>query len=255
MRNIRLTIEYDGTAFAGWQRQPGQRSVQGEVERALSALLKQPVAVSGASRTDAGVHAFGQQANFAGEYRIPTERLKKAVNGYLPDDVRIVDAVEVDKGFHCRFSAVGKTYVYKILNKPEPDVFCRNTKLFMPEMLDVEAMDKAARLFEGTHDFKAFSANNGEADIPTVRTIHRFRAAKMDQDTVLLKVTGNAFLYKMVRLMTGALIEIGLGKHRPEAVSQIVSGEQERIGKTARPHGLYLLKVYYDENEMLEELK
>jgi len=254
-RNIGITIEYDGTGFSGWQRQPGQRTVQGVIEHAVSDLLRQPVDITGASRTDAGVHAFGQRANFNVESPIPTERMKKAINGRLPADVRIIQAVEEDAAFHSRFSARGKTYVYKILNRQERDVFSRDRMLWVPAPLDVGAMASAAALFEGTHDFERFSANSGDEPTGTVRTIHRFRVTKAENDIILLRVTGNAFLYKMVRMMAGALIHIGLGAEPPEAVGATIAGDRERLGRTAQPHGLYLVRVYYDENEMMGELE
>ncbi len=254
MRNISLTLEYDGTGFSGWQMQPGTRTVQSELAHAVSGLLGQAVAVTGASRTDAGVHAYGQRANFKADFPIPTDRLKKAINGFLPGDIRVTAAEEVDDSFHSRFSAKGKTYVYKVLNQSEPVVFFRNQMLHVPAVLDIDAMSRAALYFEGTHDFKAFSASNGELSGTAVRTIQRFRVTKDENDIILLKVTGNAFLYKMVRMMAGALIDIGLRNNQPEAVLEALSGTKARIGRTAQPQGLYLLKVYYDESEILGEL-
>ncbi len=178
-KNILLTIEYDGSVFHGWQRQPEALTVQGMLEEALSTVCGKPVEINGTSRTDAGVHAYGQRASFKGDFGIPTERIAYAVNNALLSDkwgeaagaVRVLKAEDVSPDFHARFDSKGKTYVYKIYNMPEMDVFRRNYCYHIPDELDIEAMQKAAKLIEGTHDFKCFEAAGGQERETTVRTI------------------------------------------------------------------------------------
>jgi tRNA pseudouridine38-40 synthase len=255
MKTILLSIEYDGTFFAGWQRQPAQRSVQSELEKTLSGFCHKPVAVFGASRTDAGVHAYDQKAHFLWDFDFPVEHIPNALNGFLPSDIRIRAAEEVPTDFHARFSCTGKKYIYKIRNTAESDVFSRYYYSRIAKTLDVEAMAEAAAYFEGTHDFKVFSGNNGVIMHNTIRTVHSFSVNKLDNQIIELEVTGSAFLYKMVRLMTGALIHIGHGKRMPESIKSVLAGELKRMGNTAVPQGLYLAKVYYDQKELLNDLK
>ncbi len=250
MKNILLTVEYDGTNFAGWQKQPKQRSAQGELEKALSSLIHKPVELFAASRTDAGVHAYGQKTNFSAEFDIPVEKIRKAANGFLPEDIRIVRAEEVPENFHARFSAIGKRYIYKIILAEERIVFNRDNFYTATRSLDIGAMSQAAYYFRGTHDFKAFSGNNGKIRENTNRTIHSFKMIEYAPNEIHIEVIGNAFLYKMVRMMTGSLLSIGNGKNPPEAISMILDGKIKRFGNTAVPQGLYLADVYFDEEEM-----
>lgn len=258
MKNILLTIEYDGTNFCGWQKQPDKRSVQGEIEKALSIVCKQEIKVQGASRTDAGVHAYGQNANFTGHFGIPASRIAIAANNILHGgknaigavgDVRIIEAEEVPLDFHARFNAKAKKYIYKIRNESETDLFCRNYVYQIKKPLDIEAMRDAAQLIKGTHDFKCFQASGGEEKKTTVRTIYDLQIVNTRdiQSDIQIEVRGDAFLYNMVRIIAGTLIEVGLGKIHPFAVSSIIeSQDRQNAGHTAPPQGLYLAEVYYD---------
>lgn len=263
-RNILLTIQYDGTDFSGWQRQPQMRTVQGEVEKALSSLCGKPVELNGASRTDAGVHALGQRASFCGEFGIPTERIPLAASNLLAGmqdrgkgcaDVRVIAAEEMPPDFHARFDAVGKTYRYRI-RWGEPEVFLRNYCYQIPKPLDIAAMQSAAAFIEGTHDFACFQAAGGTPRKTTVRTIYRLCVAQTGGNEIEIAVTGDGFLYNMVRIMVGTLTEIGQGRRRPEEIPEILaSADRRRAGHTAPPQGLYLAEIYYDEERMKERCK
>lgn len=253
-KNILLTIEYDGTDFCGWQKQPGRRSVQGEIEKALSVVCGCEISVNGTSRTDAGVHAYGQRANFTGDFGIPTDRIAIAANNVLNGgknaigamgDVRVLRAEEVTRDFHARFDAKAKKYIYKIRNEAQIDIFRRNYVYQVIKPLDLAAMRDAAVYMNGTKDFKSFQASGGEERKTTVKTIYSTDiSVKRD---IEIEITGDAFLYNMVRIMAGTLVEVGLGKIHPAAVeSIIVSGDRQNAGHTAPPQGLYLAEVYYN---------
>lgn len=267
-RNLLLTIAYDGSAFCGWQRQPGVRTVQGELEAALASVLGQPVAVQGVSRTDAGVHALGQCASFSGTFGIPTERLQKVLNDRLAGrgggpgkigrvgDVRILGVREVPQAFHARFSARGKRYCYRIRVSEAPDIFQRRYCYQLTEPLDVEAMREAAAYLVGTHDFRSFQAAGSQPRETTVRTIYELKVEPRPDDfplppsgpELLLTVSGDGFLYQMVRILTGTLVEVGLGRRRPADMRDILDArDRQRAGHTAPPQGLYLTKVFYEE--------
>ena len=260
-RNILLTIQYDGTGFSGWQRQPQARTVQGEIEKALSALCGKTVEINGTSRTDAGVHALGQRASFRGEFGIPTDKIPRAASNLLAGamgsgrncgDVRITAAEEMPTDFHARFDSLGKTYRYCI-RWGEPDVFQRNYCYQLKEPLDTAAMQKAAALIEGTHDFACFQAAGGTPRETTVRTIYCLKIIRSAERELHIEVTGDGFLYNMVRIITGTLVEIGQGRRRPEEIPEIIaSADRRRAGHTAPPQGLYLVEIYYDEKLMKE---
>lgn len=253
-RNILLTIEYDGSGFHGWQRQPEARTVQGELERVLSYVCGCPVAINGTSRTDAGVHALGQRASFKGDFGIPADRLKLAVNNLLAGgmnsqrgvgDVRIIAAEEVAEDFHARFSAKGKMYRYIIRNCPDVDIFKRNYCYQVRQPLDTDAMKEAAKYIEGTHDFKCFQASGGQLRETTVRTIHSL-VIRTEGENAMIEISGDGFLYNMVRIIAGTLTEVGLGKKRPKDVRAIIeSRDRQKAGHTAPAEGLYLVEVYY----------
>ena len=254
-RNILITIEYDGTDYSGWQRQPDQRTVQGILEEALSKVCDMPISIDGVSRTDAGVHALGQRATFAGDFGIPTDRIMLAVNNLLAGgaiastkdgDVRIIDVKEVPAGFHARFDAVGKKYRYKIRNTQDMPVFLRNYRYHVRTPLDVEKMNEAAALLKGSHDFACFQAAGGNPRLTTVRTITDISVFQATDGDVVLEVSGDGFLYNMVRIITGTLVEVGQGKIAPEKMNEILdSGDRQLAGHTAPPQGLYLVEVYY----------
>lgn len=254
-RNLLLTIEYDGSGFSGWQRQPGLRTVQGELERVLSKVCGCEITINGTSRTDAGVHALGQRASFKGEFGIPTDRIMLVANNLLAggqnsqrgvSDVRITEVREMSPEFHARFDSKGKTYRYVILNAEEPDIFRRNYCCQVRKPLDTDRMREAASHIEGTHDFKCFQAAGGNERLTTVRTIHRVDIHK-DGENVIIEVTGDGFLYNMVRIIAGTLIEVGLGRKLPDEIPGIIEGkDRQKAGHTAPAEGLYLVRIYYE---------
>ena len=257
MKNILLKIEYDGTAFSGWQRQPEVRTVQGEIESVLTQLCRIPITIDGTGRTDAGVHALGQCATFSGEFGIPVDRLMTAANDILAEsrlkagDVRIVSATEVEEGFHARFSAVGKTYVYRIFNAEHMPVFLRNYRYNVKKPLDVEAMKRAGEAFVGAHDFEAFMSQGSTPQETTVRTIYGLNV-ESDGKEIAVSVTGDGFLYNMVRIITGTLVDVGLGRIKAEEVADIIAGcDRRRAGHTAPPQGLFMAEVYFHEDDMM----
>ena len=260
MRNILLTVEYDGTNFHGWQRQPEARTVQGELEQVLSIVCRGPIQINGTSRTDAGVHALGQRASFSGDFGIPADRLAYAVNNILSGgmnatgkigDIRIVEAKEVPEDFHARYEAKGKKYVYRILNSEDIKIFARNYQYQVTKPLDFDAMKKAAKHIVGTHDFKCFQAAGGEEKKTTVRTVYSLELNKQG-DEIQLEIKGDGFLYNMVRIITGTLVDVGLGKITPDQVKEIIeSKDRQKAGHTAPPQGLYLAEVYYNIEDLV----
>jgi tRNA pseudouridine38-40 synthase len=244
MRCFRVTIEYDGTDFAGFQYQVGQRSVQGEIERAVEKLTGQAIRVNGAGRTDTGVHALGQVISFAADTRIPTDKLSIALNSVFPRDVAAVGAEEVDERFHARFSAKSRAYVYVILNREHPSaVFGRYTYHY-PYELDIAAMRDGAAQLLGEHDFSAW-ANSTTETTSTVRNIFRCNV-RPTRRFLLVQIEANAFLRGMVRNIVGTLVEVGSGKRRPEEITKITeSRERANAGPSAPARGLCLVRVRY----------
>jgi len=259
MKNVLLTIAYDGTGFSGWQRQPGRRTVQGEVERVLSILCRQEITVSGTSRTDAGVHALDQHCTFCADFGIPIERIPIAANhlflagSHRPgsvSDLRILDAREVPEGFHARFNSRGKRYIYKIRNAAQPNMFQRNTCYQVERPLDHQAMHRAGQVIVGEHDFRCFMAAGSQVGEDTVRRVYDLSVTREGQ-WITLSISGNGFLYNMVRIIVGTLTEVGLGQRTEESVALAIEGRKRALaGHTAPPQGLYLAKVFYDETEM-----
>ena len=274
MKNILLTIAYDGTGFSGWQRQPEARTVCGELESLLSELGGSPVQLNGCSRTDAGVHARGQRASFLWDSAIPTDRLARVMNDRLAADrlegvgeIRILDAREMPEGFHARFDSKGKRYIYRIrarFGDRGPDIFARNYCYQVRDWLDTDAMKAAAAQILGTRDFKCFEAAGSTPRESTVRTIYRLdvdilptgepsEAAKLSpmggpglQD-IAISIEGDGFLYNMVRIITGTLVEAGQGKRSPESIAEtIASRDRSKAGHTAPPQGLYLDEIFYE---------
>lgn len=246
MRNIKLLIEYDGTNYIGWQRQPSfqGQSIQGLVENALKKMVHQDVRLTVAGRTDAGVHALGQVANFFTYSNIPVERFPLALKGMLPEDIVVKEAKEVPESFHAQFSAQEKTYGYTIRTALLPSVFERHFTAHMPLSFNIKEMKKAGKLFLGTHDFKAF-CSRGSFVKNFVRTISQAELTE-DQEHIYFKVTANGFVYNMVRIMVGTLVEIGRGYWTAEEVLKILAGKERKYaGPTAPPQGLCLLKVRY----------
>jgi tRNA pseudouridine38-40 synthase len=248
--NYRLTLQYDGTDFQGWQIQDGRRTVQGELTRALALLEGRNVTVHGSGRTDAGVHAEGQVCNMQLQRGLPPERLRAALNGNLPHDVRILVAEIVPEDFHARFSAVGKTYLYRVILSQVMSPFWERYAHQEARFLDIEKMQKTARLFHGTHDWTAFA--NVHTDAKTrVRTISELSVRVRDDARAcaqMLEITASAdgFLRYMVRSLVGTLLGVGRGEIDESAVRRAIEyGDRSLAGATAPPRGLTLLRVHY----------
>lgn len=206
MKNIRLTIEYDGKDFNGWQKQPDKLNIQGEIERAIEQITGEQVELIASGRTDAGVHALAQMANFKTNSNFEVEKYPIALNSKLKKSIRIQKAEEVEERFHCRYNCKQKTYHYIINNSKQGSAIYRNLEYFVPNKLDIEAMKRAMKEFEGEHDFKAFKAS-GTSSKSSVRTIYKAEI-KQEGDRILLELTGNGFLYNMVRIIAGTIVEV-----------------------------------------------
>jgi len=252
MRNIKLTIEYEGTHYLGWQRQPQGMTVQQAIEEAIEKITGAAASVTGAGRTDAGVHAAGQVANFhTTNLRIPTDGLRRAVNSRLPRDIAIRSVAEVPQEFHASRSAVGKTYRYRIYTAPVRPVELAGQVYHYWRLLDVEPMQAAGRRLIGTHDFRGFTVA-GEQREDTVRTITRCEVARGDNNEIHVTVQGGGFLYRMVRIIVGTLVEIGRGHWAPQRINTILSSRDRRdAGPTALPDGLSLICVHYDPESLV----
>jgi tRNA pseudouridine38-40 synthase len=246
MRRFKVTIEYDGTDFAGFQYQAGERSVQAELERALERLTGQRARVHGAGRTDAGVHALGQVISFEAETRIPLEKLPSAMNSALPPDVRAVRAEEATARFHARFSALSRAYVYVILHRAQPSALFGRYTCHYPHPLDLQAMQTGAELLVGKRDFAAW-ANESREVHSTVREVYRCTVRRRGP-FVLIYVEANAFLRGMVRNIAGTLLQVGSGKRAPEEMAEITrSLQRTQAGPSAPAKGLCLVRVRYEE--------
>lgn len=245
MRNIKLTIEYDGTAYHGWQSQINAIAVQDTVTDAVNSLTGENCSITGSSRTDTGVHALGQVCNFFTGSAIPSDKFSFALNTLLPDDIVIRKSEEVSSDFHARFSTKGKKYRYLFYNSVFPSALLRHRAYHIFYPLDVDAMRQAAGHLIGTHDFAAFSASGGSVKT-TVRTIAH-ATIERDGELIEFSVTGNGFLYNMVRIMAGTLVEVGFGKMKPDDIPGIIAGlDRRKAGRTAPAHGLYLVEIYYE---------
>jgi tRNA pseudouridine38-40 synthase len=247
MARMKVTAAYNGTDFAGYQIQPSGRTVQGTIQSVLQKMHKgEPVLISASGRTDAGVHAIGQVFHFDTGLKLTSEAWGKALNALLPDDILIKNVEEVSGAFHSRFSAVSKEYQYKLLISKQPDVFKRNLMYHYPYSISVSDIRRAAPFFLGTHDFTSFSSARSEV-ADKVRTIFSLDVAE-EGDTLTIKIKGSGFLYNMVRIIVGTLLEVGQGKRKPEDIVAILEGKNRSLaGKTAPAHGLYLYQVNYQE--------
>lgn len=260
MRRIKLTIEYDGTDFKGWQVQnESTRTAQGAIENALAIVCRQPVRIVGAGRTDAGVHARGQVASFAlpDDVRIPISDLSAALNGNCPGDISVLRAEEVAEDFHAQRSATGKIYSYSLLNRREPSALLRRTHLHVRYALDLSKLRAGAALLVGTHDFTSFAtklaetqaqrAEDGKRELETVRTIRRIDWIHDPAcGTLTMEIEGTGFLYQMVRTIAGTLMEVGRGAQPLEWVADTLAAKDRRVaGPTVPPWGLCLERVYY----------
>lgn len=255
-KNVLIKIEYDGTNFSGWQIQPEVRTVQGEIEHVLKYIAGEDVHIHGTSRTDAGVHALGQCASFEWKSNMPVEKLAEVMNRRFgaggegrsgaPGDVRIISAEQVSEDFHARYSCKGKTYRYVIDKRG--DIFRRNISYQYPgaEDLDIEEMRKAASYIVGTHDFKCFESSGSTPRESTVRTVSDLDIFE-DDESIIIEVTGDGFLYNMVRIIVGTLVEAGAGKRTPGSVRDAIeSRDRGKSGFTAPPQGLYLKEIYFE---------
>lgn len=246
MNHYRITLAYDGTDFAGWQIQPGEQTVQAVLEDALAVLFREPVRLHCSGRTDRGVHARAQEAHFTvGSPFSSPQKLRFALNGILPDTIRILRAVTADETFHARFSAIGKEYRYFIWNGEVMPPFLRKYRLHVRRKLDIDAMRAAAERLQGTRDFAAFTANPNREVETTVRTLRELVVLKKGRE-VVIRAVADGFLYKMVRSLAGGLVRAGLGELSPDDLSNILES-RERTARipTALPQGLFLWKVHY----------
>lgn len=245
MSRMLLTIKYDGTDYCGWQVQPNDISVQSVVQKALIKLTGESgIKLSGCSRTDSGVHAEMFCCHFDTECRIPISKFPIALNTHLPPDIRAYDCRTVPDDFHARYNSVGKTYVYKIRNSAVADPFKYKYFLQVPEHIDEKLMNDACRAFVGTYDFKGF-CSAGSSVTDTVRTVSDCRAERIG-DEIYISITADGFLYNMVRIIVGTLLDVVFGRISVEELPEIIaSRDRNRAGATARPHGLYLKQVHY----------
>ena len=246
MRNIKLTIEYDGKDFNGWQKQPNKLNIQGTIERAISEITgEENIELNASGRTDAGVHALGQVANFKTNSNIPIEKIAIAINSNLKKSIRILKAEEVEERFHSRLSCKKKTYRYVINNSDIPSAIYRNLETHIPIKLNLEKMQEGAKYLEGEHDFKAFKAS-GTSSKSSVRTIYKANVYN-ENERIYIELTGNGFLYNMVRIIAGTLVDVGTGKIQPEEIQNIIEEQKrEHAGKTLPPQGLFLVNVEYE---------
>ncbi len=246
-RTIKLVLEYDGSELSGWQRQANAITVQEHLERALATLLREPVGVTGASRTDAGVHALGQVAAFRTSATIAAHGIRRGLNSQLPPSIAIIAASEAPAAFHPRLWARGKRYSYRILNRADRSPLLRKRAWHRPLPLNLEAMRVASKALEGEHDFAAFRATGCTART-TRRHIDSIAIERRQQHVLEIAVVGNAFLRNMVRIIAGTLVDVGQGRMSAEALAAVLaSGDRTLAGQTAPAHGLTLMEVFYSE--------
>ena len=243
--NYKAVLQYDGTRYRGWQTQGNtDNTIQGKLETLLTKMAGEPVEVNGSGRTDAGVHAAGQVISFRCKTKESPEEICRYMNEYLPEDIAVLSVEEAAPRFHARLNAVGKTYCYRIHNSKIPAVFDRRLVWQIEQKLDIDAMKTAAEYLVGTHDFAAFtSAKNKKKS--TVRTIESILLEQNGAD-IRISFRGDGFLFHMVRILTGTLVEVGLGARRPEEIAAILEGkDRQKAGMLAPASGLCLMEVYY----------
>ena len=245
MKRIKLTVAYDGTDYCGWQIQKNGITVEEVLNRELSRLLKEEITVTGASRTDSGVHSLGNVAVFDTDTRMPAEKISYAINQRLPEDIVVQDSCEVPENFHPRFAASQKTYEYKILNRKFPMPTLRRDTLFYCHPLDEGRMRQGAQFLVGTHDFTSFSSVKAQTNT-FVRTVYELTVERTEDDIIHIRITGNGFLYNMVRIIAGTLLLVGAGKLEPEDVGRILAAKDRgAAGPTAPAHGLTMIGITY----------
>lgn len=246
MKRVKLVVAYDGTNYHGWQVQPNGVTIESVLNQHLSALLGEDIVVTGASRTDSGVHSLGNVAIFDTSTRMPAEKISFALNQKLPADIVVQDSCEVPADWHPRYQKGRKTYEYRILNKTFRNPTRRLDTYFYHHVLDVEAMQEAAKHLVGEHDFKSFCAVGAQVKT-TVRTLYDCKVTK-NEDIITIKVTGNGFLYNMVRIIAGTLIKVGAGDIKPEEIVGILEAcDRSKAGPTAPAQGLTMIGIEYEE--------
>ena len=244
MRNLRLDLCYDGTRYRGWQRLPGENNtIQGKLEQALTRILGEPIEVSGSGRTDAGVHAQGQVASFRCESMMPESEILSQLRRYLPEDIGIYSCKEAAPRFHARLNARRKTYCYRIWNSDAPCVFQRRYVAVFPEKLDLRAMEQAGKQLEGSHDFAAF-CTRARVKKSTTREISQVSVTRFGNE-IRIQVTADGFLYNMMRIIAGTLIEAGRGDRSPESIPALFTAQRQQAGFLAPAQGLCLMEVEY----------
>jgi tRNA pseudouridine38-40 synthase len=245
LKNFKIIIEYDGTAYHGWQRQKSCRSIQGEIEKALLRMTGDRIAITGSGRTDAGVHAMGQVANFFCNKNIEPENFQKGLNSILSKDIIIKDCLIIDSKFHARYDATSKIYNYRILNRKVPSAIDRNYSWFIHKKLNELAMQSAIFHILGRHDFRSFEGA-GSPRSDSIRTVLHASLTKQENGYLIFRIEGNGFLRFMVRNIVGTLVDVGLGKITPGDFKKIfLSKDRNLAGATAPPHGLFLMEVKY----------
>ncbi len=243
MTTVRLDIEYDGASFKGWAAQPGQRTVQGELEAALATVLREPVKLAVAGRTDTGVHALGQVASFVTSAEVGAD-LARRLNGVGPDDIGVTAATEVEDDFDARHNAKSRSYRYRLLARSAPSPFEQGRALWWPHRYDLEALEACASALQGNHDFTAFTPTQTD-HIRFDRDIHH-AGWKQEGDILTFRITADAFMRNMVRILVGTMLEVGGGRRTPTSFTKLLAGApRSAAGDTAPPHGLYLEKVSY----------
>ena len=246
MKRVKLVVAYDGTNYSGWQIQPNAVTIEEKLNEAIKSLTGENVKVTGARRTDAGVHSLGNVCIFDTMTRMPAEKISFALNQRLPEDIVVQESCEISMDFHPRFSKSRKTYEYRILNRKFPMPTRRLDTYFFHYPLDVGKMAEAASYLEGEHDFKSFCSVNSQAET-TVRTIYKC-IVKKEEDIITIRLTGNGFLYNMVRIIAGTLVKVGCGDIAPEQIPQILSAcDRAAAGPTAPAHGLTMIGLCYEE--------
>jgi tRNA pseudouridine38-40 synthase len=245
VRNIKLTIEYDGTAYHGWQIQSELKTIQGVIQEQIAQITQGEVTLIGAGRTDAGVHALGQVANFQTESAIDLVALQRGLNSLLPPDIVITEAEEAEEGFHARFSARSKVYEYYILNQPYPSAIRRAYAWFIPHELDLPSMKKCGKLLIGSHDFSSFRAS-GDESRHSIREVIGLELEERTNNLIVIVIEANAFLREMIRSIVGTLVDVGRRKASFEEFKEIFQArDRRRAGMTAPAHGLFLIEVKY----------